>query len=274
MEIIVAFCKSFGIGKNNALPWKIKEDLQHFRKITEHHTVIMGRKTFFSLPFGSLKNRQNIVLTKNPKKYQNQENINFVQNITFDPHQKYFIIGGYQIYKLFLNHAIKLHITYIEKEYDCDVNFPVFTHFKLIEYSDKYFCENENCFYRFLTFEKSEIPSQEYQYLHLVKEILEKGDIRMDRTGTGTKSLFAKQLRFNIMDQIPVLTTKYISTTSVIKELLWFLHGYTDANLLKQQGIKIWDAHTTREFLDQRGLTHYKVGDLGPMYFFQIYHFN
>ena len=59
---------------------------------------------------------------------------------------------------------------------------------------------------------------------------------------------------------------------SILKELLWFLKGQTDSKLLEAQGVNIWKGNSTRDFLDQRGLTHYREGDIGPMYFFNVYH--
>lgn len=117
--------------------------------------------------------------------------------------------------------------------------------------------------------------SQERAYLDLCKRIIEEGEFRPDRTGTGTYSLFAPpQLRFDLSnDQLPLLTTKRTFFRGVAKELLWFISGNTDANVLKNQDIHIWDGNGSREFLDKRGLTNNREGDLGPVYGFQWRHF-
>jgi thymidylate synthase len=81
-------------------------------------------------------------------------------------------------------------------------------------------------------------------------------------------------MRFNLDGAIPLLTTKYVPWKSVIKELLWFLKGQTDASILKTQGVGIWDGNTSREFLDGRGLGHLPEGDIGAGYGFQWRHFN
>jgi thymidylate synthase len=111
-------------------------------------------------------------------------------------------------------------------------------------------------------------------YINLLRKILEEGNEKSDRTGVGTLSLFGAQLRFNLENQFPLLTTKKMYTKGIIHELLWFLRGCTDSKLLEKEKVNIWKANTTREFLDNRGLTDYEVGDLGPMYGFQWRHFN
>ncbi|KAF8477416.1 thymidylate synthase [Kalaharituber pfeilii] len=95
------------------------------------------------------------------------------------------------------------------------------------------------------------------------------------RTGTGTYSLFApNSLRFSLRNgALPLLTTKRVYTKAIIAELLWFISGATDSNLLSAQGIKIWDGNGSREFLDSVGLSHRETGDLGPVYGFQWRHF-
>ncbi|PHH59943.1 hypothetical protein CDD81_2342 [Ophiocordyceps australis] len=119
---------------------------------------------------------------------------------------------------------------------------------------------------------------QEDQYLNLVREILENGEHRPDRTGTGTYSLFAPPpLKFSLnKDQtpiLPLLTTKRVFLKAVIAELLWFIEGSTSSIPLSEAGVKIWDGNGSREFLDSVGLSHRQVGDLGPVYGFQWRHF-
>lgn len=113
----------------------------------------------------------------------------------------------------------------------------------------------------------------EKQYLHLIDKILSQGEYRSSRTGINTFSLFGEKLEFDISDSIPFLTTKRLSWRTMIKELLWFISGKTDNNILQQQGVHIWDGNSTTEFLDSRGLHHYRQGDLGPIYPHQWRHF-
>ncbi|KAI1820211.1 thymidylate synthase/dCMP hydroxymethylase domain-containing protein [Xylaria intraflava] len=119
---------------------------------------------------------------------------------------------------------------------------------------------------------------EELQYLDLVREILENGEHRPDRTGTGTYSIFAPTpLKFSLNDNgqptLPLLTTKRVFLKAVVAELLWFIEGNTSSTSLSEAGVKIWDGNGSREFLDSVGLSHREVGDLGPVYGFQWRHF-
>lgn len=114
---------------------------------------------------------------------------------------------------------------------------------------------------------------QEYQYLHLLQRVLDNGTSRPDRTGTGTLSVFGERMVFDIRDEIPILTTKFVPWKSCIKELLWFLKGQTDVTILQQQGVRIWDGNSSRQFLDNRGLQHLPEWDISCGYGFQWRHF-
>lgn len=115
---------------------------------------------------------------------------------------------------------------------------------------------------------------EEHQYLRLIREVIDRGVPCGDRTGTGTISMFGAQMRFSLRGGvIPVLTTKRVFWSGVAKELLWFIAGSTDGKVLSEKGVKIWDANGSREFLDGRGLTGNREGDLGPIYGFQWRHF-
>ncbi|KAI3627804.1 thymidylate synthase [Malassezia furfur] len=117
---------------------------------------------------------------------------------------------------------------------------------------------------------------EELQYLNLVANVIRNGNVRQDRTGTGTRALFAPRstLKFSLRNNtLPLLTTKRVFFRGVLEELLWFISGNTDANWLAERNVHIWDGNGSAEFLASRGLGHRRPGDLGPVYGFQWRHF-
>ncbi|HEY1089131.1 MAG TPA: thymidylate synthase [Archangium sp.] len=103
----------------------------------------------------------------------------------------------------------------------------------------------------------------EAAYLTLLKDVLETGKERKDRTGVGTRGLFGAQLRFNLRDSFPLLTTKKVHLKSIVHELLWFVRGETHVEPLQKVGVSIWDEWATAEQTARFGR---KAGDLGPVY--------
>ena len=122
--------------------------------------------------------------------------------------------------------------------------------------------------------EKKIENKEEYQYLNLLKEILERGYLENTRNGI-TKSIFGYSMRFSLKDNvIPILTTKKVAWKIALKELLWFIRGETNNKILKEQGVHIWDANGSREFLDSVGLHSYPEDVLGTIYGHQWRYFN
>ncbi len=287
ISIIVSFAaKNFGIGYKNDLPWKIPKDLSRFAKITKKSVVVMGRNTWDSLPADKkpLVDRLNVVVTTQPFMYKSNDTTVYVTMEELDSFLKtqtyssnVYIIGGASLYKQYMGVATTIYATVVEnqKPPECDVFFPVenFDNYEIVEYTPS---ENtpEGIMYRFITYLKRTKPHDEYEYLNLLKDIIKNGNVRPDRTGVGTVSVFGRQMRFDISRSVPFLTTKLLAWKAVVKELLWFLSGQTDSKILEAQGVNIWKGNTTREFLDNRGLSHYKEGDIGPLYGVSFRSFN
>ena len=127
LAIIVAIAENNAIGLNNRLLWHISDDLKRFKRITEGHTVVMGKKTYESLPVRPLKNRRNIVISDSPEDafegcltaHSIEEAISLC-----DPHKMNFIIGGASIYRQFLPLADMLYLTRVHKAFHADTFFP------------------------------------------------------------------------------------------------------------------------------------------------------
>ncbi len=127
IAIIVAIAENYAIGKNNDLLWHISDDLKRFKKITSGHPVVMGKKTFFSLPVRPLPNRENIVITDISG--ETIDGCTMAYSIDdavekMDATQTNFIIGGGSVYTQFLPLADKLFLTRVHKDFDADTFFP------------------------------------------------------------------------------------------------------------------------------------------------------
>lgn len=129
VSIIVAIAENYAIGKQGGLLCHLPADLQHFKQITQGHTVIMGERTYLSLPKHPLPNRKNIVISDNPAFYDPQAIV--VRSIPealrhVDTDEEAFIIGGGMVYRQFMTIADKLYITHIHHTWeDADTFFPV-----------------------------------------------------------------------------------------------------------------------------------------------------
>jgi thymidylate synthase/dihydrofolate reductase len=280
----------FAIGNNeNDLLFRFKKDLEFFKEITKNedgNVILMGRKTWESLGSKPLSGRINIILTNKTQK-SNKKNVFFMNIDQFTSYYNknqnnkpnVFIIGGSHIYNLFLNHQTlfpqKIYLTHVEldkKNPNQNPNASVFfdclsDNYKLISVSQKYF-ENDYKF-RFLQYQYTNKKSEEYKYNELLKSIIKNGSVKPDRTGVGTLSTFGQQLHFDISSCVPLLTSKRVAWKSCIEELLWFLRGDTNASILQNKKVKIWDGNSSRAFLDSRGLYDYPNGVLGPVYGWQ-----
>ncbi len=159
ISIIVAIAQNNAIGKDNDLLWHISEDLKYFKRITSEHTVIMGRKTFESLPFKPLPKRKNIVITKDPLFHFQGCEVAYSIDEVFefcDNEKENFVIGGGAIYEQFLPYAQKLYITHVYKDFEADIFFPEInkSEWKIEQKSETFFDEKSGLEYAFYVYKK------------------------------------------------------------------------------------------------------------------------
>lgn len=138
LSIIVAIANNMAIGQNNDLLCHLSNDLKHFKALTSGHTVVMGRKTFDSLPKKPLPNRQNIVLTSDVAfSYPGVDVVHSVEEALalIPSDDEAFVMGGATVYRQFLLHVDKLYITWIKKDFEADTFFPEidFSAFRLLD---------------------------------------------------------------------------------------------------------------------------------------------
>lgn len=270
------------------------------------NAVIMGRKTWESIPtkFRPLPNRLNVVLSRS---HQFQEQIKdtwdaskvVVSNSLIESLEMVskaenvegvFVIGGGLLYAeaLTSEYCSKVFLTEVTyggpAQATYDTFFPEISarKFRLFKQSP---IQVENDYsYRFSEYDRivdittnplvqqsEPINLEEQAYLDIVKDIINNGVQRGDRTGTGTLSKFGVQMRFNLRNNVfPLLTTKKVFWRGVAEELLWFISGCTNANVLRDKDIHIWDGNGSKEFLTKLGFVDREEGDLGPVYGFQV----
>lgn len=298
------------IGRAGSLPWgnALKTDLKFFLQTTcrvedagKRNAVIMGRKTWDSIPdkFRPLAKRLNVVLSRKPLDPCSSSPLVWsrhdlrlaVAELCSDPTvESIFIIGGNEIYSaaFALGVVNQVLTTVVHHEFEgCDAFFPQFALEgfapAVVEHAMQ---EEQGIRFEILRYDalpaskrqRVEVataePHEEMQYLDLVREILTKGQVKGDRTGTGTKSVFGRTMRFSLRDGVlPLLTTKRTFWRGVAVELLWFISGRTNAKELSEQGVAIWEGNSSRKYLDSIGLPQREEGDLGPVYGFQWRHF-
>jgi len=134
MNLIVAFNRKNVIGINNTIPWHIPEDLKEFKRITNNQIIVMGRKTFDSLPNGPLKNRIHVIITNQTEYYEQnnkeiyycnlEQSFSLLNKLKSETQKDIFIIGGTQIYAQYFDYCTKFYITLVENDENGDTFFP------------------------------------------------------------------------------------------------------------------------------------------------------
>lgn len=296
-KIIAAIEKNNGIGFANKLPWSLPNELKHFQQTTKHvadinkrNAVIMGRLTWESINKRPLNNRLNVIISKSNIGLLPNNVLQFVE-LTYaldslkqmNDIENVFVIGGEQLYKLAVNHSNcdSMIITHIKKSFKCDKFFPQIDGNKFIIDSVSNIQQENDIKYEIVKYKRIDKHHPENQYLDLIRNILNNGIKKDDRTGVGTLSIFGQSIRFDL-ERFPILTTKQIYWKGVIEELLFFLRGSTNNKELIKKNVHIWDGNSSKEVLEKLGL-HYKAGanigkpyedgDCGPIYSFQLKHY-
>lgn len=281
IDIIIAMTKNGGIGLNNKLSWKCKEELKLFKEKTMDNILIMGRKTVENLPYLPGREIWCITHDKNLDTSSYKNNVTIYTDLTKlendmnKTDRSLFCAGGKTIYELFnstwKNKINKWHVSIMNDDYKCDtflsLNIPINT--KIIT-KKKY---NDFTHYVFNVIKNPQDMTQEKEYLNILKKVYNNGKIRQGRNGT-IKSLFCQNLHFDLTKSFPLLTTKRMFWRGIVEELLFFLRGETNSKKLEDKNINIWKGNTRRKFLDTHGFQNRLEGIMGPMYGFQWRNFN
>ena len=159
IAMVVAYAQNLAIGKDNNLLWHISDDLKHFKALTSGHTVIMGRKTFESLPKRPLPNRRNIVLTNN--KDFCEPGVDVAHSVAsvfslLNPDEEAFVIGGASIYATFMPFAKTIYATHVYQDFDADAFFPPIDRsvFRLVSSSEHFHDEKNGIEYSFTEYHR------------------------------------------------------------------------------------------------------------------------
>jgi len=279
------------------------------------NAVIMGKTTWKALPkeYRGLKNRINIVISTSMTEQElNEDNttnieaylaksyseaIKLCNKLTKNKIDQIFICGGSKIYEEAFKDFDYLYLTMINKSYKCDTfcfipgfskdELCVFNKSKIL-YFEKFKCidkiSTDKVEVTFAKYCKKELYNEsvnqnyeEKQYIDILRNIIQTGDYRKTRNAN-TYCVFNKTMTFDLSRSFPIITTKKVFFRGVFEELIFFLKGDTNSNHLVEKGVKIWEANTSRNFLDDNKKFYkngepYKVGDMGPMYGFNWRHF-
>ena len=240
--IVAATASTFGIGKNGDIPWKLAGDMAFFKRQTvtsaasKKNVVIMGRKTWQSLPakFRPLAQRINVVLSRNPsirKELDIPESVIVAKSLDAaleslnsedmkEGIDQIYVIGGESIYREAVASSLcsKIYLTQVDTDVpDLDTFFPFIPAHRFKQTLRSAPIVEKDLRYRFTEYDS--IPDdfeyqnfEELQYLNIVKDIIDNGVLRGDRTGTGTLSKFGVQMRFSLRNgAFPLLTTKKVN---------------------------------------------------------------
>ena len=302
VHFIIAVGEHGEFGFRGNLPWpRLPQDMQHFARTTSaasqpslRNALLMGRRTWESIPpsLRPLQRRLNVVLSSqldaqpSPDLAVASSVQQALQIADADPSvEAVFAIGGPGLLQALLaEHPARchtLHLTRVAGTFEADTFLDCAAFLRVFSRPDPQarVQVTEEPSGVEIAIEAHRNPHfqprhEEHQYLDLIREIIQTGTRRGDRTGVGTLAVFGKQLTFSLRNgQFPLLTTKQTFFRGVAEELIWFIHGCTDSKLLAEKNVHIWDANGSRAFLDSRGFQDREEGDLGPVYGIYFFYF-
>lgn len=268
---VVARDSNCGIGLRGKIPWYISDDLKWFASLTANHTVVMGMTTYKSIG-KPLPNRHNIVLSHYNKCLPGISVMTFDQCLMYcaktyaSDKKTVFIIGGASIYNMFLSSGLVAvqYITQLIDDYKCEVFYKDI----VTNYTESLVgVVGPATILRRLT-----INADENTHLDLMRKLLSYGVDTIDRTLTCTLSLFGERLEFDLR-VFPLMTSRKMFFRGIFTELMLFIRGQTNNQILVDAGVNVWVGNTSREQLDKNGLNQLPVGDMGHSYGFSLRHF-
>lgn len=268
--MILSVDKNGILGCKNEIAYN-KEDKEMFRTVTRgfgSNILIAGRKTYESLPSSMINcnSRYCIKMSRSGSGFTFEGIIELIREMGF---RKNFVIGGKEIYELFLSQNLitKIYLTRFECEFDryeedTQINLDL-DRFKLEYFIShpnqkvKYMNKEYDCDVTFMKY-KLKYDRFEYKYLSLVQQI--------------DNRILNRSFTINLADGFPILTIRKVFFRGIVEELLWFISGSTNTNDLKQKGVNIWNFNSSRKYLDDHGFIYLQEGDIGAGYGFQLKH--
>jgi thymidylate synthase/dihydrofolate reductase len=283
------------IGINNTIPWDALDDMNYFHRTTtaingirgvKYNYLIMGRITYESMPkiMSSCPYRRIIVLSRDLsmkdaiKDCLGHKDLNEI-----------FVIGGVRAFVDAIGTGLvkKIHHCSLDVDSQSLMGSESISHVVTLpnDVKDKILHMTQtNAFHKSIAVKIAgtelivpytvtifESEPFELQYLALLKEVVNNGTYKLGRNGA-TKSINDVRIKINLQDGFPISTLKRTFFRGIVCELLWMIRGQTDAKILSNDGINIWNANSSKEYLDAKGL-NYRPGDIGPGYGFQMRHF-
>ena len=282
-SIIVACDKYSGIGSKGSIPWSSPEDMKYFKNKTNNAVVIMGRNTYNSIvkKLGKpLPNRTTLLISTQ----LTQCDIAFDNVLVFDKiekavvwccdkqnlpltHNNVYVCGGESIYNWFIDNKL--------------ISYEYITKFEFNHACDKYYKEikqQKNCIRTHqitdgIICENVVVNAEENAMLNIMNELFFRANEKSSRAGP-VYSLFGRQLKFDLTNnKFPLMTTRRMFLRGIFEELMLYIRGQTDSQILEKKGIPVWTGNTSREFLDKHGLQWLSVGDMGHSYGHSFRHF-